>query len=74
MSLLRPGVIKQHNPNPPPDFSMARNSMAVDLLFPVGFPKSVNPDFSDNFTGWSTVTRCFLLYFFLILSIALSSC
>ena len=33
----------------PPDISMARNSMAADLGFPVGFPKGVYPDYSDNF-------------------------
>ena len=35
----------------PKNISMARNSMAADLGFPVGFPKGVYPDYSDNFTA-----------------------
>ena len=35
----------------PGDISMAQNSMAADLGFPVGFPKGVYPDYSENFTA-----------------------
>jgi hypothetical protein len=35
----------------PGDISMAQNSMAADLGFPVGFPKGVYPDYSNNFTA-----------------------
>ena len=35
----------------PGEISMARNSMAADLGFPVGFPKDEYPDYSDSYTA-----------------------